>query len=131
MSRAPLCGGRERFPFPVFHGRQTEWVCRIYPNTVVVDKDITEYHRFYFFSGQLIRTVFIELFLLQGGKKAFHPCVIKAMTDSAQALLHFVDIQYFAEVLTCILTASITVQDHSGQIRILVVQLLLRLLLPW
>lgn len=94
-------------PFSVFHGRQAKRICRINPNAVVVDEDISEYHRLYFFPCQFVCAIFIELFFFQGGKKAFHSCVVKAVTGTAQALPYSVSIQHTSKVLAGILAASV------------------------
>ena len=88
------CGGIESGcrlrlrPLPVLHRRQSQWVARIDPNAVVVDKNIAENDRFDLFSRQLVRRDLVDLLFLERGKKALHPCVVEAMSGAAETLYH-------------------------------------------
>ena len=75
-------------PLPVLRRRQSQWVARIDPNAVVVDKNIAENDCFDLFSRQLVRRNLIDFLFLERGEKALHPCVVEAMSGAAEALYH-------------------------------------------
>ena len=94
-------------PLPVLRRRQSQRVARIDPNAVVVDKNIAKNDRFDLFSRQLVRRNLIDLLFLERGEKTFHPCVVEAMSDAAEALYHAAARQLCAKSCAGVLTAAI------------------------
>ena len=94
-------------PLPVPHGRQPKRVARVDPDAVVVDKNIAENDRFDLFSRQLVRRNLIDLLFLERGEKALHPCVVEAMSGSAEALYHAVARQLRAKSRAGVLTPAV------------------------
>ena len=94
-------------PLPVLRRRQSQRVARIDPNAVVVDKNIAKNDRFDLFSRQLVRRNLIDLLFLERGEKALHPCVVEAMSGSAEALYHAAARQLRAKSRAGVLTPAI------------------------
>ena len=94
-------------PLPVLHRRQPKRVACIDPDAVVVDKNIAKNDRFDLFSWQLVRCDLIDLLFLERGEKALHPCVIEAMSGSAEALYHAAARQLCAKSCAGVLTPAI------------------------
>ena len=55
----------------------------------------------------------VNLFFLQGFEKALHPCVIKAVSRAAEALLQSGILQRIPEGFAGVLAASVAVEDRS------------------
>ncbi|MCF2619264.1 transposase [Oscillibacter valericigenes] len=94
-------------PLPVLRRRQSQRVARIDPNAVVVDKNIAKNDRFDLFSRQFVRRDLIDLLFLERGEKALHPCVVEAMSGSAEALYHAAARQLRAKSRAGVLTPAI------------------------
>ena len=94
-------------PLPVLRRRQSQRVARIDPNAVVVDKNIAENDRFDLFSRQLVCRDLVDLLFFERGEKTFHPCVVEAMSDAAEALYHAAARQLYAKGCAGVLTPAI------------------------
>ena len=73
-------------PLAVFHRGQAAGVYGTNSDAVVVGKYVAENNGLDLCSGELVSRNLVDLFLLQGGKEAFHSGVVKAMPGSAEAL---------------------------------------------
>ena len=101
-------------PLPVLHRRQPKRVACIDPDAVVIDKNIAKNDRFDLFSRQLVRRDLIDLLFLERGEKALHPCVVEAMSGSAEALYHAAARQLRAKSCAGVLTPAIAAMPNSA-----------------
>lgn len=105
-----LSHGLSNVPFTVFHRWQSHWIVRIYPQSIVVNKYISEDNTFYLLPGKLICCYLVNLFFFERCKETLHPGVVKAMPGAAEALDHSVLFQFFSERFTGILAATVRMQ---------------------
>ena len=66
--------------------RQSTQIRRVDPVLVVVDENIAEHQRFHLVHRHAIGRDSVEKLFFERGEEAFHPCVVIAMRDAAEAL---------------------------------------------
>ena len=106
-SAAPVRLPAAPAPIPGTSQVASKRVACIDPDAVVVDKNIAKNDRFDLFSRQLVRRDLIDLLFLERGEKALHPCVVEAMSGSAEALYHAAARQLCAKSRAGVLTPAI------------------------
>ena len=94
-------------PLPVLRRRQPKRVARVDSDAVVVGENVAKNDRFDLFTRQLVRRDLIDLLFLERGEKALHPCVVEAMSGSAEALYHAAARQLCAKSCAGVLTPAI------------------------
>ena len=115
LRRATLSSGRRGgfCPLAICDRSKPTRIDRGYANPIVVDKDVPEDDTFHLFPRQLVCRNSVNLFFLQGCEKALHPCVIKAVSRAAEALLQSGILQRIPEGFAGVLAASVAVEDRS------------------
>ena len=96
---------------PINYRRESVGVEAVHSECVVVSKDVSENNSLYLLASHSVSRDSVEFFFLQGRKKAFHSCVVIAMVSPAEALIHSTCGNLFTEIVACVLTASITVEN--------------------
>lgn len=91
--------------------RKSVGVKTVHSEGIVVSKDVSENDSLDLFASHFVSRDSVELFLLQSRKEALHSCVVKAMGSSAEALAHSTCGNLCTEIVACILTAAITVEN--------------------
>lgn len=97
-------------------GRHPSGIDRGYADPVVVDECVSENNAFDLLPCQFVRGDPVDLFLLQGRKKALHPRVVKAMSRPAEALGKSCPFERISECFAGILTSSVAVKDCAAEL---------------
>lgn len=96
---------------PIGNWRESAGVKTVHFEGVVVCKYVPENDSLDLFTSQSVSRDPVELFLLQGCKEALHSCVVEAVCGSAQVLAHSTCGNLCTEIVACVLTASVTVEN--------------------
>ena len=116
---AAASGYRRHFcfrPFAVRSRRKPSGVDRGYADPVVVHEYVSENNALHLIPCQSVRRDPVDLFLLQGCKKAFHSRIVKAMPRAAEALNKSCLPERSPECLAGVLTSPVTVKDRSADL---------------
>ena len=103
-------------PFAVCNRRKPSGIDRGYADSVIVHEYVPENNALHLIPCQLVCGDPVDLFLLQGRKKALHSGIIKAMSCAAETLNKPRLPKCGSECFAGVLTSSVTVKDRSADL---------------
>lgn len=103
-------------PFAVCNRRKSSRIDRGYADSVILYEYVPENDALHLIPCQFVRRDPVNLFLLQGRKKAFHSCVIKAMPCTAKTLNKPCLSEGASECFAGVLTSSVAVKNRSADL---------------